>query len=124
MKTYSMDLRERVVRACDEKVGTRKEIAELFGVSTAWIRRLLQRRRETGSIAPRRRGTRKPPKFSGASLEKLKRLVQAQPDATLQELLACSGVDGSIMAVHRALQRLGCRRKKSRSAPPNKTGRT
>jgi len=123
MKTYSMDLRERVVRACDEKVGTRKQIAGLFGVSTAWIRRLLQRRRETGSIAPQKRGTRKPPKFSGPSLEKLKRLVREQPDATLQELLASSGVDGSIMAVHRALERLGCRRKKSRSAPLSKTGR-
>ena len=124
MKTYSMDLRERVVRACKEKVGTRKEIAGLFGVSTAWIRRLLQRRRETGSMAAQKRGTRKPPKFSGPSLEKLKRLVREQPDATLQELLASSGVDGSIMAVHRALERLGCRRKKSRSVPPSKTGRT
>ena len=55
MKTYSHDLRERVVRACDEKVGTRKEIAKLFGVSTAWIRRLLQRRRESGDFWARRR---------------------------------------------------------------------
>lgn len=124
MKTYSMDLRERVVQACDEKVGRRKEIAGLFGVSTAWIRRLLQRRRETGSIAPHKRGTRKPPKFHGERLERLQRLVEQDPDATLQELLDRSGVDGSIMAVHRALERLGCRRKKSRSGPPNKTGRT
>jgi len=124
MKTYSMDLRERVVQACDERVGTRKEIANLFGVSTAWIRRLLQRRRETGSIAPYRRGTRKPPKFFGASLEKLKGLVEKQPDATLRELLDRSGVDGSIMAVHRALERLGCRRKKSRSTLPSRTVRT
>src|SRR5947209_9642789 len=53
MKPYSQDLRERVVRACDERRGTRAQIAELFHVSTAWIRRLLQRRRETGSIAAR-----------------------------------------------------------------------
>ena len=124
MKTYSMDLRERVVQACDKKVGRRKEIAELFGVSTAWIRRLLQRRRETGGIAPKKRGTHKPPKFHGEALERLKRLVEQDADATLQELLDRSGVEGSIMAVHRALERLGCRRKKSRSAPPSKTART
>lgn len=124
MKTYSMDLRERVVQACDEKVARQKEIAELFGVSTAWIRRLLQRRRETGGIAPKKRGTHKPPKFHGKGLERLKRLVEQDADATLQELLDRSGVEGSIMAVHRALERLGCRRKKSRSAPPSKTART
>jgi hypothetical protein len=50
-------------------------------------------------------------------------LVEQNPDATLQELLEQSGVDGSIMAVHRALERLGCRRKKSRSTLPSKTVR-
>src|SRR6516225_9471380 len=61
MKTYSQDLRERVVKACDKGDHTRVEIAALFGVSTAWVRRLLQRRRETGSAAPRPRGTRRRP---------------------------------------------------------------
>lgn len=51
MRTYSSDLRERVVRACDAGHLSRVEIAAHFGVSTAWIRRLLQRRRETGSFA-------------------------------------------------------------------------
>jgi transposase len=124
MKTYSMDLRERVVRACDEKIGTRQGIAELFGVSTAWIRRLLQRRRETGDFAPRRRGGRKPPKFAGKRLEKLKTLAEKYPDATLQELRDRCRVNASIMAVHRALQRLGSRLKKRRSIPVSKTGRT
>lgn len=124
METYSDDLRERVVRACDEKRGTRKEIAELFGVSTAWIRRLLQRRRETGDFSARRRGGCKPPKFCGAKLRRLEALVQEQADATLQELLDRSGVDASIMSVHRALERLGCRRKKSRSSPESKNART
>jgi transposase len=53
VKIYSQDLRERVVNACDKGNHTRGEVATLFGVSTAWIRRLLQRRRATGSIAPR-----------------------------------------------------------------------
>lgn len=54
MRPYSMDLRKRVVAACDARDGSRETIAQRFGVSTAWIRRLLQRRRETGSIAPGR----------------------------------------------------------------------
>jgi transposase len=55
MKTYSQDLRERVINACDTGGHTRGEIAELFGVSTAWVRRLLQRRRETDSFVARPR---------------------------------------------------------------------
>lgn len=124
MKTYSNDLRERVVRACDEEVGTRKEIAKLFGVSTAWIRRLLQRRRESGDFSPRQRGGRKPPKFVGQKLEQLRMWVIRQPDITLQELLERSEVDASIMAVHRALERLGCTRKKSRCMPPSRNDPT
>lgn len=124
METYSDDLRERVVRACDERRGTRKELAELFSVSTAWIRRLLQRRRESGNFSARRRGGCKPSKFRGKKLDQLKAWVGRQPDATLQELLDRSGVDASIMAVHRALERLGCRRKKSRCTPANENAPT
>jgi transposase len=51
-----MDLRERVIRAADEGDLAREETARTFGVSTAWVRRLLQRRRETGSIVPKPRG--------------------------------------------------------------------
>jgi transposase len=85
MKAYSQDLRERVVRACDEQRGTRQQIADLFGVSTAWIRRLLQRRRTTGSFAAK-------PHVGGAvkmtsdRRDRLVVLVREQPDATLAEL--------------------------------------
>ena len=124
METYSMDLRERVIRAYDQKVGTQEQIAELFGVSVPWIKKLLRRRRQTGTIAPKAHGGGWTPKFSGRKLDKLKRLVEQDRDATLQELLDRSGVEASIMAVHRALERLGCRRKKSHSGPPSKTART
>ena len=52
MAPYSMDLRERVARAWDAS-GDAEEVAATFGVSRAWVHRLVQRRRETGSIAPR-----------------------------------------------------------------------
>src|SRR5262245_48518007 len=41
MRTYSMDLRERVTGAVDQGLLTKAAIARTFGVSTAWIRRLL-----------------------------------------------------------------------------------
>jgi transposase len=114
MNTYSMDLRERVVSACDAGKWSRQEIADRFNVSTSWIRRLLQRRRERRSIEPLQRGGYKKPVFEGKLLKKLDRLVEQQPDATLKELRDRSGANCSIMAVHRALQRLDCRLKKRR----------
>ncbi len=65
MAAYSLDLRERVVAACDEGIDTRAEIAGRSSVSQSWIRRLLQRRRETGSIAPEPRGGGRAPAFDG-----------------------------------------------------------
>jgi transposase len=118
-----MDLRDRVVGSCDEGVLSRDEIAEEFGVSTAWIRRLLQRRRDRGSYAPLngRRGPK--PKFSGAAAQRLERLIAEQPDATLEELRDRSGVQCSVVTVFNTLNRLGYRRKKRPSARRSRIGR-
>lgn len=124
MKTYSMDLRERVVSAVDAGKETQNAVAGRFGVSLAWVKKLLLQRKETGSIAPKPHGGGWTPKFEGERLETLKKLVEAQPDATLQELLDRSGVDASIMTVHRALQRLDCHFKKSPFTRPSRTART
>ena len=121
MRTYSMDLRERVITACDERIDTRVEIAERFAVSTAWIRRLLRRRRETGSIEPMPHGGGQPPAFDVRGAERLRAAVAERPDATLAELARTCGVSCSTSAVDRAVGRLGLTRKKSRSTPPSAT---
>ena len=124
MKTYSMDLRERVVQACDDGHDTQVVVAERFGVSVAWVKKLLLQRRRTGSVAPKPHAGGRKATFRGEKLELLKTLVQQDPDATLAELLERSGVEGSIMAVFRGLERLESRRKKNPSAPPSRTGPT
>ena len=91
-----------------------EEIGERFGVSVSWIRDLLRRRRETGSIAPKPRGGGRPPAFDEAAAERLREAVRADSDATLAELAEVAGVSCCPSAVHRALRRLGITRKKSR----------
>jgi transposase len=120
MRNYSVDLRERVIQAYDRAEGTQAKIAKQFGVSRPWVTKLVQRRRETGSVAAKPHGGGQTAKFVGEQLQDLKNAVSAAPDATLQELLDGSGVKASIMAVQRALVRLGCRRKKSRCVPPSR----
>src|SRR5437016_1143958 len=52
MAAYSMDLRQRVARAWDTGMDA-ESVAAKYDVSRAWVHRLIQRRRETGSLAPR-----------------------------------------------------------------------
>src|SRR5271165_6657273 len=120
MKAYSMDLRERVVAACDRGEGTREEIARRSRVGIAWVYRLLQRRRETGSIEPRPHGGGQKPAFDPPAAQRLRQAVADRPDATLEELREAVGVARGTSAVHRALEKLGLPRKKSRYGPPSR----
>lgn len=119
-----MDLRYRVVAACDAGEMARQEIAEAFNVSTAWIRRLLQRRREEGHYRPKQGKPGRKPEFAGRTLQNLDRLVEKQPDATLEELRERTGAACSLVTMSNTLKRLGYRRKKRRSGRLSKTGRT
>lgn len=119
-----MDLRDRVVAACDSGEWTRQEIAEEFSVSTSWIRRLLQRRREESNYGPKQGKRGRKPVYAGQALERLDRLVEEQPDATLEELRDHTGGVCSLVTMSNTLKRLGYRRKKRRSGQLSKTGRT
>lgn len=124
MRTYSIDLRERVVAACDARDGTRAQIAARFAVSVAWIRKLIRQRRETGSIAPKPHGGGRAKAFDAAADRRLRAAVRADADATLEELARAAGVACCASAVHRALKRLGITRKKSPGGPPSRTARS
>lgn len=124
MRPYSMDLRVRVVGACDAREGSREQIAKRFGVSTSWIRRLLQRRRETGSIASLPQNAGRKRGLNDQQMKKLQSWVRKHPDATLQEIKAGLKLGISIAALDRALGVLGLTLKKSRSRRPNRSERT
>jgi transposase len=124
MNVYSMDLRQRVVAACDSREGTREQIAARFSVSVRWIGGLLRRRRETGSIAPRPRGGGRAPALDEAAAARLREAVRDDAGATLEELREAAGVACSAAAVCRALRRMGITRKKSRGGRPSRAGRS
>lgn len=124
MAAFSIDLRERVVRACEQPGAVRTHISQVFNISTAFIRRLMQRRRETGCIAPRPRGGRLP-KLSKDQHPCLRELVRQQPDATLAELAdrleERTQIRLSDSTLAHLLQELRLPRKKSRCTPANAT---
>jgi transposase len=122
-RPYSGDLRSRIVAAV-EAGATRTAAAEQFGVSVSCAIKLVQRFRQSGSVAPAPRG-RKP--FALAQHDELVReLVAAQPDMTLDELtdeLEDRGIRVGRSSVNRFLKALGLTHKKSRCMPPNSNGR-
>src|SRR3954463_4066620 len=119
MKPYSMDLRQRVINACDAGQGT-KEVAKTFKVSPAWVRRLKQHRRERGDIVPRNGGGSRGRKIDRTRLAEL---GKHQPDATLVELRDRLGITVTPWAISKALRELQLSYKKSRSTRPSRTDR-
>jgi transposase len=122
MKAYSIDLRERVLAACQG--APTKAVAQRFDVSAAWVRRLKQHQRERGDIVPRTGGGSRGRKIDR---QQLAELVQEKPDATLVELrdllVARGGKMVTPWAISKALQELKITLKKSRSTPPSRTAR-
>ena len=122
MKPYSVDLRERVLKDCDAGMGT-LAVAVKYKVSPAWVRRLKQRRRETGQIAARQPRPRQPVKLV-QYVEKLSPLVREKPDATLEELRAQLGGNVSTTTLWRALRALQLTFKKKFCMLPSRTAPT
>jgi len=108
MHAYSMDLRKRVLSDCDVGLKT-KAVATKYQVSASWVRRLKQRRRESGEIGPRPGGHRR----RLFDRRQLARLVAQQPDATLAELRDRLGVQCSLVAIWSALRQVKITYKKN-----------
>jgi transposase len=113
MAPYSMDLRQRVARAWDADPDA-DAIAAKYEVSRAWVHRLIQRRRATGSLVPRTQT-----KFRRRVLEgqesRLRALILAQPDATLAELRDALPTSAALSTLWREIDRLDLTVKKNRT---------
>jgi len=124
MRTLSLDLRERILSAYDNKEGTREEIAARFRVSLGMVKKLLQQRRRTGNIAPRHHLAGRKPMILAAHRSKFRALLQKKNDLTLNELRAASGLRCSLQAINVVLGKMGLTYKKRHSAPASKSDRT
>jgi transposase len=122
MKTYSMDLRVRVLKDVDAGLTT-SAVASKYSVSPAWVRRLKQRRNATGQVGPTPQKRGVTPGWVTYA-EQIRAAVQKAPDATLAEFRDRFRIPLSKSALARALIVLGLSRKKSRSGRASRTGRT
>lgn len=110
-KAYSNDLRERIMRACDQ--GERAAaVAKRFAVSESLIEKLKQRRRAHGTVAPKPHAGGRQPLLVVQS-ERIRAHLQAKPDTTLQELRDELGLSVALSTLWYHLRRLGLTFKKN-----------
>ena len=82
MKSYSLDLRERVVRAVGQGI-SRQDVVSTFGISLSTLKRWLVLAKQ-GALAPQPRPGL-PPLLRRAAHPLLEAQLRAHRDATLQE---------------------------------------
>ena len=115
MKSYSLDLRERVV-AGRAKGQSAEELAKLFGICKRSVERYWQRQQGTGNVAPKQRGGYRRSRLEGHE-ETLRGWIEAQSDLTLAELQKRlrqeRKIKLSLSALWYGLERLGLSFKKN-----------
>ena len=120
---YPMQFRIAVARHYEE-TGSSIETAEVMGCSESWVRDLIKRRRETGSLDVLPSTRKYESKLGVEDLEQLARLIDDKPDLTLGELAEALSNKASVPTIWRATKKLGYSLKKRPSTLRNKTDRT
>src|SRR3970040_152988 len=124
-KTYSNDVRRKLLEAHDRGEGSLRELAERFGVSSPYAWKISAQRRRTGQVerVEQRHGPES--KVTGTVEQQLRTWVRQQPDLTLVEiqerLWKTARLAVSVARVWQVLRRMKLRLKKRHSTPRNKT---
>ena len=123
----SLDLRERVLEACRDRLASQRAVAQRFRVSLGFVEKLLRRHRSTGLMTPGKAPGRARSLTPDDEATLIERLEQHN-DATIAELTdglsANTGRRVSTSAVSRTLVRLNLTRKKRRFGPASNSATT
>jgi transposase len=107
MEVYSITIRRQTIDLVEAGLPV-PEVATTLGVSETFVRRLVRRKQETGSIdpLPRTNAGRKP-KLTDEHLTTLTKSVEQHPDRTLRQHREAIGVECSLSVIHAAIRKLG-----------------
>ncbi len=119
MKAYSIDFREKIVKAYEQGNTSVRKVASRFDVSKSFVQKLLEMKKTQGHVEPRQQGGVMKGELDGYSAQ-LVAMVEKYPDATLSEYCEYFGetynkwVSNSTMC--RSLKKQQLTLKKKRSA--------
>src|SRR4028119_859181 len=87
MKTYSNDLRQKIVETNRKDMESIRQTAKRFHVSYSFAWKLIKGYEQTGLISPKPHGGGAKPKLKGEQLGIVAELIEQKNDATLEELV-------------------------------------
>ena len=122
-KSYSDDLRRRILEAYGQGEGTPAQLAQRFRVSVGYVEKIRGQQRRTGQMerVPHQPGRK--PKFTEPIREQLRGWLRQRPDSTLVELQEKLAHEKqlrvSVPALWSVLGKMGLRLKKSHSRRAN-----
>jgi transposase len=110
MKPYSIDLRQKVLDAHLKNQTSIREIAEKFGVSDSFVRKLLKRHQETGGIEPKPHSGGASAKLTEEHYVLVESMIAQNNNITLvvlcKQIEAKTGIRVSVPTMCRILQKL------------------
>lgn len=111
----SKELREKIVSAYERGLGTIKEIADIFNITSLTVAKYLQIHRVTGDLTPKPLPGR-PPILNDENLDIIKKIILLNKDGTLQDFRDAfeikTGIHVAISTMQNACEKLDIRRKK------------
>jgi len=126
-RSYSNDLRRKLLEAHEQGQGTLEELAEEFGVSLGFAKKISAAWRRTGRMERTEQRHGRINRVTPLVQERLREWLRQQPDLTLGELQRQlreqRQVSLSIPRLWVVLRQMKLRLKKSRSMPRSRTRR-
>ena len=116
MKAYSIDLREKIVKAYAQGDTSIRKVSQRFGVAKSFVQKLLEQQKTQGHVEPKQQGGSMKGELDGCEAQ-LAAMVEKYPDATLLEYCEYWGTTYnhwlSTSTMCRALQKQKLPRKKN-----------
>lgn len=117
MRAYSIDFREKIVKAYEQGNTSVRKVASRFDVTKSFVQKLLEMKETEGHVEPRKQGGGMKSELDKYQIQ-LARMVEEFPDATLSEYCEYWGQSYSMWVststMCRALQRQNLTQKKRR----------
>lgn len=84
MKAYSIEFREKIVKAYEQGNTSIRKVAARFDISKSFVQKLIEMKKTQGHVKPKQQGGSMKSELDGYETQ-LATLVEKYPDATLRE---------------------------------------